>query len=131
MSKQVTPQERLIEWIKNKAPESFYREIDGFLVYQQIGDGFLESWHLRAIADYLDAQNKEWGEHIEKNLNGTSEIPPRASGACMSSSRNSGASLKLSPSPSVADSTAWAQTAARNKTGCLTLNKNRSTFSPS
>lgn len=62
--------EKLIKFIKNKEPRSFYREVDGFMVYQPIGGGFLESWSLRAIADYLDEENKAWEEQIAEDLNG-------------------------------------------------------------
>jgi hypothetical protein len=64
----MTPQEQLIKTIKEKEHRSFYREVDGFMVYQPIGGGFLEAWHLRAIADYLDAENKEWEEQIARYL---------------------------------------------------------------
>ena len=64
----MTPQEKLIKSIKSKEPRSFYREVDGFMVYQPIGNGFLEAWQLRAIADYLDKENKALEDQIARDF---------------------------------------------------------------
>lgn len=46
--------------------DAFYHDIDGFLYFwPKPKDGFYSAHILRAIADYLDKQNKEWEAHID------------------------------------------------------------------
>lgn len=47
---------------------------DGFLYFYPTGRGAMSAHVLRQIADYLDAQNKEWKEQVERDLNKFSSV---------------------------------------------------------
>jgi hypothetical protein len=58
---------RVLEVVNSR--KEIYQEVDGFYVWWPEGspNGFMESHHLRIIADELDRMNKPWSDKIDND----------------------------------------------------------------
>lgn len=51
-----------------------YQEIDGMFVFSDTSSGFLTSYNLREIADYIDEKNRPLEEELEEYFNSHTEL---------------------------------------------------------
>lgn len=59
--------EKILE--KANFNKDIYQEVDGFYVYgPTVFRGFMQSYHLRIIADELDRRNEPWQQHLDHYL---------------------------------------------------------------
>ena len=75
------------EFIKAVYEEGdIFKDFDGYYKYWPSNEGAFQSWHLRAIADELDARNRDWDATVNQEL--TKPLPSVARWTCQCGEQN-------------------------------------------